>query len=1485
MRNSFLRHSLFSLTILLSSIAHAQDPQLSCSGIQEKWLLSIDDLIGAFEYKMNEKLSEYVRIADFNVGDSQFGVTGHGDLGYIDIPEFDKKKPKEYMKSAIHDVAISPSYIIEAKVFESSAEILSASMSAGQGCRSKQNDTDCKDGKPTVGQSNKDRIQFNIKVGGITVLADENAPPETEAPQAIDQPLTPAEMAARLPSEDKKGTGGELLNIRRGFNGNQPIARIPIYDIFYVTIDAGYVLHAGIIFTYGIKSEGIFNVGGSKGYAMDMKSFAPKPQPQGGVSNPALDPQDYENCAMNSTACSSQPSTPTWTKSENFWANTTGPVQNITQQYKKTQDYIRDLRAKEAYRDASITKALWSDNIDKINNDPNLSPEEKDLLMGEMNLSEIKRDMKKIDRLMSNVNYNSQVILSAYNAIEQTIQQISEDGIPEVKANAGVVFDGTASVWANASAEINLNSLVRAWVGLEGGLTAVEATMGLGASVSSRSQYLDITGKLDYEVLKGSISLIWGYNILGAISDSGDMTLFSFPGKTTTYDSMIARVDFDPPAGKTLFFWCSDLFEDPSALDTERCRDGDVGLRKLLPALAAHDEYKKYVLDEAAIFEQNPCIITADGQALATSNETSSQCNNILPSVGGSLNNTTTSAGTTPHPILKSFIQNPQLFLTYLRDNSNKPILNFSTITPTGKFSRTYIASQSVQINPNNGKLEPQTFLPASMGLSTDGIENRLYTITSNGFLYDKPSAEILNSSSAPTETIAKMDGEFATMIADATSPTFQNDTRFQINLNNIKNGSGGTYGNSTTIFVGHLPSLSNQTLVDMAESYRLGECSIATGSSKRHMRIRSQPYPSEGFPNGDTFENAKLDRLGCDLGTDNPTTGPGGQVEAWEACQLRAALVTQKCFPPQRVTELIEFASLQPEQVLAFFSGSNKRISGELGFDAAKTEDIPNGTQDILEVNRTNNFYRSGRPINFNYPSSAPASTSGSAVNIALSNDRSIIVNSTNGGILKDIVSPNGNCPGYQKFNNAAMSFYGTSWAPQPPITDQIVTDLNPGQDVIVNMPVYGASVPVLLINKNGCWNDGGSGLINLNSLVASDQWDSYLNYYPGAFYSGAPSENRPHTVVVLRTQGNTLNAMSQTYFPWGGITWKAYIRSAQIIKPYAIVGKNNTIYPLNPVDPYAIAETYNELPTFQNGGYVFGNTICDPSHSKNINNFPDGPGYGGSRKPQMLSGALHKVEMMKAIGACVTLGGCTYVPISQKRTNPPTCTVQAKMGSTPPQTFNAGNPGKNLDQCLSSNLDFSSAQNFCQAHRQTLSSLITSQGVTSIQLLARWEQLVDIGNDLEKLDQDPASGPHNLGQCVFEKNGASPAQLVGSVNTQDPTAPNGSTDCLLNVSVFGNGNNLTLNSQSIGFTRDPITADYCKARLGYQNAAKSAIFNDNQTLNTCSAITGSQLLRLRSMGMIPTTGIANFDLKAVVSAPGQSNHGQSVTVGKLYD
>lgn len=944
MNRKLLQHGLFCILILLvGSRAYASDPQLSCTGVSENWFLSIDPLLEAFEYNINTELQKYVSIADFNVGDDDFGASGTGDLGHITIPKFNNKTPKQYLKSAVQDMGISPSYAVNAKILGGTFEVVKVLATAGQGCNAKNDQNACANGTPTAGQSDKDRLTIDVKVVGISVLSDENESAEVEVPSLTELAGSIQNYSSSLPTRDKKGAGGELMNIRRGFNGDQPIARIPIYGIFFITIDAGYTLHLGLAFTYGVKADGIFSIGGSTNYsfnssatyATNLGSYAPKFKPPGGISNPALDPENYQSCSFGSSNCSSVASTPGWTKSKKFWSSM-GTIQNASNAYMDLASALRDTHIREAFKDAKMTKILFKEKLDKLKNG-NLSTEEKIQLMQEMDIGPLKKDLQSVGHLIDSINYSYNTITSIYSMIETAMQSISQGEFPLVTASAGVMFEGTARVWVNANVEVNLYSLVQAWVGIEGELTLVDAIMGIGASVSSQSQYLDITGKLDYEVLDGKIKLRWGYSVLGGIipgtSNHGDMDLINFDGKTKRNNSLIARLDFDPPQGKDMFFWCADLFDNNANLDTERCGDVNVAIRKITPMVATHDEYQLRVLDEDPVGKKYDCVIENDGKFIYSSDESASICNDYIPLPNTPLASTpSTNGSSTPHPIAKAYTNNSQLFLTYLRDDQNHPMMKMVAITPNGgKKVETYISPQAVQLQTSNNQILPQPFIPTAIGYSDASINDRLFTITSHGVV----SIEATDPSAQnPTYVTKLASADIATGLSDYTNP------KYLVKLDDFKNDVGGTYPAGTKIFVGHLAGLHNRTLVDMANKYRLGMCRIAGdgNTTPRRIMVGDRIYPDSGQADGDTFKNAQDSKLGCSLELLEPLSlGQVGQweaqVEQWEACQLRSLVMQGLCYPADRVTELVQLDNLTDDEIQRNFFGPNRRITGVLGF------------------------------------------------------------------------------------------------------------------------------------------------------------------------------------------------------------------------------------------------------------------------------------------------------------------------------------------------------------------------------------------------------------------------------------------------------------------------------------------------------------------------------------------------------------------------
>ncbi|MBC7692303.1 MAG: hypothetical protein H7222_11110 [Methylotenera sp.] len=876
------------------------------------------------ETEVNTAVDKYVSVANFHIGSNEFGLLGTASLGQLHAPTYDPKHPKNTLHSGVADFGIQPSYLIDALLFGKPLNIVDARMGGGQGPRA----------EVVCGQSvNRDKtdVTFSVKVIGINVLAKRNKGPEVAAagpaPECPGSTQAPA-AAAQLPAKEKTGAGGPLFNIAHSIGEGGTPPTIPIFTGVYVEFDAGFTLNASLVFSYGVQSP-FGNLSGTTGNVFEKKQTPLE-------ANPANATDQYCEASSappaNGTApVCAQKSSAVPPKSPHFYDGMVNHVTSYPDRFKLLGEQARAIKIKgfgdDAKKVRDAAKADWA-----ALTDPTKPLDER---LGILNQNDLCGSIDKLT-CTNKIGAAYQTGMGLVNDLTEDYKKIDaivttfSNGMPEVKVSAGLALSGSATGWATATLNVG-GGPIKAFAGIRGYLTLIDIKIGAGVALSTKSQYIDLTAKIESIRLAGGLDLFWGVTVSVPgtnLSQTWDGTrnLLSFPGTRNLDEWVIGRLDFRPPTGKPMLFWCVDIFGN-TQIDPDRCNSGDINQDDVLPGLALHEELREKFMGLKALHATPACLYSDGGQPFYTSLSTATaDCS--LPDPGQPL--PIDISNHKLHPIALYYNEHPVSFQSSLRDDSNKPIKIF-TLDAQGRTvadHKTYVATLPIPApTPTANRMAFD--LPSVVAVGeTSPVEDRIFSLSS----------------------IAQFVQPRATSGAVALTPAIgdPNDPNLQIKMGWATTYSGSVLPGTTwpvtadsKVYVGDLSALPNLALVDMAKKFRLGRCQVDERDSELYVAVAGVPWPKTGDPQGRVSVNMTSEADACFVG--NPAIS--GAQDAYMACALREAIKKQECFPPERVVELVALANLSDADAVKYFLATqgtpDKKISG----DIIATAITPTGT------------------------------------------------------------------------------------------------------------------------------------------------------------------------------------------------------------------------------------------------------------------------------------------------------------------------------------------------------------------------------------------------------------------------------------------------------------------------------------------------------------------------------------------------------------
>ncbi|MBC7385151.1 MAG: hypothetical protein H7301_03185, partial [Cryobacterium sp.] len=914
--NNFAKNLILPLFTLASSfsipLASADFTSLSCYGIDDKWTSEANRILHLLEDQANAEVNHYVTMANFDIGSTNFGIQGAASLGHLQAPPFTCSDPKLTLKSGAPDFGITPNYLITARVFGMPVSIVDARMEGAQGQATAKN--------PSAPRP-KHNVMFSLKVMGVDVLQQIVKGPETEAHTAQElQNLVGAPDPSALADKQKTGAGGKLFDFSRSIS--QMLRTKPRLDIvpgvLYVAVDAGFYLQSDLIFTYGVNTA-IHDFRGSKQITSSLGM------------NPVKAADEICVAADSPGAACTNKTASVAAKDKNFFQTLASGVTSNFDRAKMLREQVRSQNLGELASRARIVRDSFRGDWDKLF-DGSLDLNGKKSYIQSIPMSERMSPFADKTEKLKATGDAAKGISSDLSTTYSQVQKIlatSQNGLPAVTADAGFAISGRAGAWASAVLAVDA-VVVRGWAGILGYLTLIDVRMGVGAVLSTKSQYLDLTATMDTIRMAGGLNLIFGAEV--GISPfvatfAGQRPLYVFPGSMTHKDVLVGRLDFRAgQTGKPALFWCTDIFGS-ATVDPDRCSDVDLPKAALAPAFAAYNDLKKDTLGEMIVDDAAGCIVSDGGKPIFSSPD-ASNCASILPAT--STTALASTAAGVAHPLARYFNQDPESFMTDLRNAQNQPVKVFSANGivngEAGTPNSVIYAANSALSAPSVGGLGGRVLqfveqLPLNNIADDSSLGARIYSLGSRA-QYVSPATPIPGVTTYDLGD-ASVNGLLINMDWASSAGMWPTDWQAGITVVDPK------------IFVGDLGALPNNILADMGQNFRLGRCGVQSenNGSDFTINVSSRPFPYEGDIEGKVSENMTSTDDTCFMA--GASSGMGDAKVAYTACTLRRALRTGECFPPERVIELVRLANLTNQDALKYFlgaaAGSPKLISGDI--------------------------------------------------------------------------------------------------------------------------------------------------------------------------------------------------------------------------------------------------------------------------------------------------------------------------------------------------------------------------------------------------------------------------------------------------------------------------------------------------------------------------------------------------------------------------
>jgi hypothetical protein len=1207
----FLTYFMFS-----ANLASAQVEDLSCFGIKDQFVSKINATINKIENAVNEKMDTALQFFNFEKGNDQFKIAGGLKLGRFTAPKFNCKEPTKFHESGIGDFGIKPEFPIDATLFGKTVNVLTVGMEMGQDQRNKKPGTN-----PTGDEANEDApdgLGFNVMVFGVNVLSKERRGAAINAvvkdvknfQDEFQAQSGPSSFTPKPPAETT-GDTQKLVDINKSLADIGAKIIVPLIAGVNLVVDAGFTFTIDLTYFYGLDA-GLLKLSGGGQIKGKKKSETPAQicsAPKGGSTISKCDNKNARGKAKGGDFFSRFEKA----QKDEFEVDVNEQVEN----FKNIQESVKDLQTAAMKQDMKALKEKYvllfesleyaEPNykkmvIDGLDFSKELRPErDKDNKSNDsgIDFSEYTADdYLKIAAAAANLYASIQATYDSLKGAGASIKKMAGmlNGFPAVEAKAGTGVDIRLAAWVQVTLTFDF-AVAKAYAGLQGTFVPLDAKIQLALKYKTTAQYLNLVVQWWVIRMQGNVSAIAGIEVgFGEKkwTKSWDKILIEFPGNASKKELLIARLDFKK---QPHLFWCTSLPWINNPIDAERCEDGDVSQDSVKAELANHIEFRKKVLGEHVPDYKDNCFLHDDAGQVFYSTSDSSVCSAMLPSGNTSLS----PVSGKPHPLQQMSLEKPDLFMAYVRTDSNYPVIKLQKSTSSGTTVQAYTATHPV-IDPltttpdGNGIYPvPDPFIFSQANSPNPSISDRILTPTTFGALIQ-----------------SHLDG--SPMPINAKDELIRRNANFQIN-------TGNTMGSaSSKLVVTDLPALNNAHLIQFARDFKLGLCQVrdieVSGTLKRALYVANAPYPTNGNDLGLAEVNrtdVEHSKLGCSA---------AGNESEYLGCWLRKLIVSGECFPPERMMQLIALGNLSDEQVIDYFFGTPKRIKGSLAAGDA-------------EWGWPNAGFQSDEIFMPTVPSGGTSFNDPAYYAVPYGSLK------VNGGVYTTDNPVEIREWFYQRTRNIPQSADGASASCKWMIAEKnqnFYSDSFEGPSNIypfIPSP-WRASMPNSILYQQGNYYSYDNDMYLLSSSIPADYPHWFMSYWG------------------YQTDTFTWNAFDQVFDPTLNSSIKVKFHSRSRAIQYAIegdIGGNNNIFKpqagsnlltLNQTDG-ALKGVYNINEPFNDP--IDGNSpICNTNHPYHYYNFFNTSRQSLLQNPPRSGVAAH--QLASAIKQCVSQAKCTFIP-----------------------------------------------------------------------------------------------------------------------------------------------------------------------------------------------------------------------------------------------
>lgn len=939
---------LIGISFLFATPSSAQVIEdLSCVGLGSQFLKDANGVIKKFEDKILDPIQDVVvQFTNFDKGNEKFRIQGGLNFSKVSIPKFDCKNSKKFFKSGAPDVNIFPEYPVDVTVFGKKVNLLTVSVSLAGDARNKNTEsTDSTTGSSTAdatgtdasqAEGEQDGLDLMVKSFGVNLISIGKRGAKIEAALKNVKSATGSGGSGTTGTSASNSSGGSttggsttggqtsnsqqsktaeatgntqnILDINKSLEDIKQNVIIPLgLPGLNLYVNAGFVFSVKLNYFYRLDA-GLFKMGKTKNITRKNKASIPS-----------------ELCVADKgggdqvSECQSKPNKKAG-MSDDFMSRFASSIQNTVEgaidphleNLKAIQESALALKSAILQQDSKLIQEQYG----HISASLEYAPESyKKLVMANLDLKRSMRgsteeaegdsgfdfsnytrdDYKKM--LVSALNLYSSV-KAEIDALRSTAQKLKNFGkmlgdFPAVEVSGGAGADVRASAWVRVTLEYNV-LIAKLYAGVVGQFDPLDSRVTIAMKYKTNSPYVNFTLNTWMISMKGQLSAIYGVDILGNNVFSGNYVLASFPGWGIKDEKLLARIKLKPFS----FFWCTSLPWANNTIDSEKCADGDVATEEVDAELANSLRFRETVLGEHVPNPQDTCFLRNGEGEVVFSTSDSAVCSAMLPDANSSLDQV---AGA-DHPLVRVSVEKPETFFSSLRDSQNRPYLKLNRITESAEDWVTYKSDQAVtysltqEEDPATQALPlPPSFLPQPPGpgdLQVPSVKKRILTPTAYG------------------ATVQGADGNVIAL--SASNIAVRSNSQFKIKLDSNKR-----------LVVTDLPALSNSELIHLAQTFRTGLCQVRGSGLDRALFVNGNIFPEEGDQRGRVHENRlNFSEYGC----------AGAETDDdYLACMLREKIISNECFPPERIASLIAIGNMSDAEVMASFFGTPRRILGSV--------------------------------------------------------------------------------------------------------------------------------------------------------------------------------------------------------------------------------------------------------------------------------------------------------------------------------------------------------------------------------------------------------------------------------------------------------------------------------------------------------------------------------------------------------------------------